>query len=179
MSTTFEPGAQWECNENKFQFNWTATKVQVCKDLTSGGLKVLFSVQWETYCRRINVSDYTTRWSKQGWNMLVLKGTATRLLNVATAKFDSVKDVWLPILSLRIWRQTFRQALPHECETSLYNREKSKVSASFATWMWNNLVKWGNGRAKHCQCLKMEILSVHTAVLIHAKSSGLWLRVLN
>ena len=172
MSTTFEPDAQWECNENKFQFNWTATKVQVCKDLTNGGLKVVFSVQWETYCRRINVSDYTTRWSKQGGNMLVLKDTATRLFNVATAKFDSVKDVWLPILSLRIWRQTFRQALPHECETSLYNREKSKVSASFATWMWNKLVKWGNGRAKHCQCLKNEFLSVHTAALTHAKKFG-------
>ena len=99
-----------------------------------------FSVQWETFCRRINVPDYTTRWSKKGWNILVLKGTATRLFNVATAKFDSVKDVWLPILSLRIWRQTFRQALPHECDTSLYNREKSNVSASFATWMWNKLV---------------------------------------
>ena len=172
MSTTFEPDAQWECNENKFQFNWTATKIQVCKDLTNGGLKVVFSVQWETYCRRINVSDYTTRWSKQGWNMLVLKGTATRLFNVATAKFDSVKDVWLPILSLRIWRQTFRQALPHECETSLYNREKSNISAGFATWMWNKLVKWGNGRAKHCQCLKNEFLSVHTAALTHAKKFG-------
>ena len=27
-------------------------------------------------------------------------------------------------------------------------------------------------RARHCQCLKMEILSVHIAVLIHAKKLG-------
>ena len=68
--------------------------------------------------------------------------------------------------------KTFRQALPHECETSLYNREKSNVSAGFATWMRNKLVKWGNGRAKHCQCLKNDFLSVHTAALTHAKKIG-------
>ena len=76
--------------------------------------------RWSSLCNEkpiVDVSMYlTTLHDDQNkvetcW---FLKGTATRLFNVATAKFDSVKDVWLPILSLRIWRQTFRQALPHE-----------------------------------------------------------------
>ena len=60
---------------------------------------------------------------------------------------------------------------------SLLNLAVSKMSdfgffAGFATWMWNKPVKWGNGRAKHCQCLKNEFLSVHTATQTHAKKFG-------
>ena len=76
--------------KNKFQFNWTATKVQACKDLRNGGLKVVFSVQWETYCRIINVSDYKMIETRLNQN---LKRTAPRPLVVVMAKFDSVKDV--------------------------------------------------------------------------------------
>ena len=76
--------------KNKFQFNWTATKVQACKDLRNGGLKVVFSVQWETYCRIINVSDYKMIETRLSQN---LKRTAPRPLVVVMAKFDSVKDV--------------------------------------------------------------------------------------
>ena len=38
--------------------------------------------------------------------------------------------------------------------------------------MRNKPAQWRNDRAGHCQCLKTEILSVHTAVLIHAKKFG-------
>ena len=64
----------WECNENKFQFNWTATKTQVCKDLRNGGLKVVSAVQWETYCRRIDAADYKmfeTRLNQNFHNVLL------------------------------------------------------------------------------------------------------------
>ena len=88
--------------KNKFQFNWTATKVQVCKDLRNGGLEVVFSVQWETYCRLINVSDYKMIETRLSQN---LKRTAPRPFVVVMAKFDSVKDVWLPTPALLIWRK--------------------------------------------------------------------------
>ena len=70
-----------------------ATKVQVCKDLIdlrNRGLKVVFSVQWETYCRIINVSDYKMIETRLSQN---LKRAAPRPLVVVMAKFDSVKDV--------------------------------------------------------------------------------------
>ena len=35
--------------------------------------------------------------------------------------------------------------------------------------MRNKFAQWRNRNGETCQCLKMEILSVHTAVLIHAK----------
>ena len=123
-----------ELNEHDFwarctvRMQWKQVPVQLDCHLKSKPVKTWQTEvwRWSFLCNEkliVDVSMYlTTLRSKQGWNMLVLKGTATRLFNVATAKFDSVKDVWLPILSLRIWRQTFRQALPHECETSLYSQ---------------------------------------------------------
>ena len=92
MSTTLKPDAPWECNENKFQFNWTATKIQVCKDLRNGGLKVVSAVQWETYCRRIDAADYKMFENKV--ESKFPKRTAPRSFILVTAKYDSVKEVY-------------------------------------------------------------------------------------
>ena len=51
---------------------------------------MVFSVQWETCCRLIDVSDYKTIETRLNQN---LKRTAPRPFIVAMAKFDSVKDV--------------------------------------------------------------------------------------
>ena len=77
-------------------------KSKSVKDLRNGGLKVVFSVQWETYCRIINVSDYKMIETRLSQN---LKRTAPRPFVVVMAKFDSVKDVWLPTPALLIWRK--------------------------------------------------------------------------
>ena len=64
--------------------------------------KVVFSVQWETYCRIINVSDYKMIEARLSQN---LKRTAPRPFVPVMAKFDSVQDVWLPTPALLIWRK--------------------------------------------------------------------------
>ena len=73
-----------------FQFNWTATKIQVCKNLRNGGLKVVSAVQWETYCRRIDAADYKMFETRLSQNF---ETYAPGSFIMVTTKYDSVKEV--------------------------------------------------------------------------------------
>ena len=156
MSTTLKPDAPWECNENKFQFNWTATKIQVCKDLRNGGLKVVSAVQWETYCRRIDAADYKmfeTRLNQNFRNVLLHDRSLWSRPNTTVSKrsnfrvfhfgsdakrFGKLCDMSVKQACIIGKSQTFLQALPHECETSLSKWEKWQGPGTVNVWRWKS-----------------------------------------
>ena len=106
--------------------------------------------RWSCLCNEKPIVDssthLTTRWAKQGW----IKISETYCSTTVHCGHGQIRQCQRCLTSDSCTSNLTQN--PNQCGTSSHNGEVA--------------------RARPCQCLKMEILSVHTAVLIHAKKFG-------
>ena len=148
---------------------------QACKMRKWQGQTLSMSEEWilvcthscANSCKEVRVCDYEY-WIKWAW-----------LFEPAQSKTEgsggySVSNLMPGSVDISVCSRIVTNKTPSLSRIEIL--EKSNANSKSVRY---KLAQWRNRNSETCQCLKMEILSVHTAVLIHAKSSGLWLRVLN